>query len=600
MSKYILAYVREEKEDIIYAKRLALSMHLAYSDDGKHFLPFNHNSGVLFATADSNSDGTINAKSLRSPWIFSMKDGQYGVVAIRTMSEGEPEPENSGKVLFWTSKDLLQYKWEGFIELPEKVIPEKIQCEFQSSSDRYVLKWLDKDKNCGACTFENLTANVKGVIESYDNTYSSDLDTLDITEIEGCIPTCKLEVPEDIVNRMKIYLLTPENCNIIIKNDVKVSSPDDMNKITAVAEYTDGSSCQKRVDWDTKSIDWSVKGIKKISGKVHQEHCEFPFAINRADPCVGAWNGKYYFIATNDADSNHSLFIREADSVHALMTADETLILNSEMYEDAKGLLWAPEFHIVENDLYIFFACTTGPFFCEESHVMHLKHGGNPMNIDDWEKPQFVVKKDGTPIAEAGKVITLDMTCWEWNSEYYIAWSQRQFLPVDQGAWLYIAKVDAKEPWKLISDPIVLSKPDYGWGNNHTFVEEGPFTLISDDRIYLTFSGAAVDATYTVGVLYAEKGADLLDIAQWTKCNYPLLTSRSIDGEFGPGHNAYVIDEFGQVWNTYHARPGVEAPRSSGIRRVHFNVEGFPVLDMQEKQDVNPELADVTCTVEIL
>jgi hypothetical protein len=58
-------------------------------------------------------------------------------------------------------------------------------------------------------------------------------------------------------------------------------------------------------------------------------------------------------------------------------------------------------------------------------------------------------------------------------------------------------------------------------------------------------------------------------------------------------------DDEGFVWNTYHARPGVDGPRSSGIRRVHFNAEGFPVLDMKEEIDLKPELAAVKTVVTV-
>lgn len=74
------------------------------------------------------------------------------------------------------------------------------------------------------------------------------------------------------------------------------------------------------------------------------------------------------------------------------------------------------------------------------------------------------------------------MTEFEVNGRVYAAWSQRQFHPVDQGAWLYIAQLDPEEPWKLISDPVLLSMPEYGWANNHTFVDEGPFALITDKK----------------------------------------------------------------------------------------------------------------------
>ncbi|MDE6516444.1 MAG: family 43 glycosylhydrolase, partial [Acetatifactor sp.] len=188
---------------------------------------------------------------------------------------------------------------------------------------------------------------------------------------------------------------------------------------------------------------------------------------------------------------------------------------------------------------------------------------------------------------------TLDMTCFEWQGEHYAVWSQRQFLPNDLGAWLYIAKLNPQEPWKLQSDPVVLSKPEYGWANNHTFVDEGPFALVTEDKLYLTFSSAAVDTSYVVGLLTVEKGRDLLDVHNWHKKNYPILTSRSVEGEFGTGHNAYVIDDNKTVWNTYHARPGVNGVRSSGIRRVHFDIEGEPVLDLTEEMDLKEEYSKV-------
>jgi len=37
--------------------------------------------------------------------------------------------------------------------------------------------------------------------------------------------------------------------------------------------------------------------------------------------------------------------------------------------------------------------------------------------------------------------------------------------------------------------------------------------------------------------------------------------------------------------------------RSSGIRRVHFDVDGVPRLDMTEELDVNPKLRNVKITL---
>ena len=409
------------------------------------------------------------------------------------------------------------------------------------------------------------------------------------TDIEGAVPECLIDITDEVAMRLQLKLTVPMHVATEFPVSITVGSKEELLEAKAVACYSDGTKADKRIDWKIDNIDWNVKGEYEIEGRLHQDHFEFPVGFNRADPCIGKWNGKYYFIATNDADSNHTLYVREADTIPELVNAEEKLILDSDTYPYVKNLLWAPEFHIVDGKMYIFLALTSGEFFCEESHVMELKEGGNPSNKEDWSEPRRVVKADGSNICEEGKVITLDMTCFEWQGEYYAVWSQREFLPEDLGAWLYIAKVNKKEPWKLASEPVVLSKPDYGWANNHTFVDEGPFTIIQEDRLILTYSSAAVDTSYVVGMLTIEKGKDLLIRDNWKKSNYPILTSRSVEGEFGTGHNAYVIDEYGDMWNTYHARPGIEGVRSSGIRRVHFDIDGLPRLDLVEEMDVNPE-----------
>ncbi len=518
--KQLLLYTRKPLDTTIYDAKLAYSMHIALKV-GDEFAPLNHNSGVFFAKAFENPDGSLTAKSLKNPRAMRMNDGSYLVSATRTEADGSGDEG----ILLATTRDFIWY---------EETIP-------------------------------------------FDG-----IDDLNFNSI--------IEVPDEIAYRLVKTLTTPENIAIEFSEMVEVRSKEDLDKIQAKAVYNDGSVDMKNVDWNLSEIDFSKPGCYEIEGKVHQDHFKFPIAINRADPCITFWNGYYYYIATNDADGNHTLYIRKANSIPELIDAEEVLLLDSDTYKGIGGLLWAPEFHEIKGKLYIFHACTPGEFFYEESHVMELKDGGDPMNRADWSRPERVTKADGSDLAEAGKTITLDMTEFEWEGKYYVAWSQRQFLPKDLGAWLYFAELDPDCPTKLLSEPVIISKPDYGWANNHTFVDEGPFALNLGDKLWLTFSSAAVDSTYVVSALILDKGKDPLDPKSWKKMNYPLLTSRSVPGEFGTGHNAYVIDQNGKVWNTYHARPGIDAPRSSGIRRVHFNVYGEPVLDMTEELDVKPEL----------
>lgn len=592
-SNYILCYTRLPKKDIIYSTKLAYSMHLAYSNDGINFEPLNHNSGVLFAKATENENGSLNAKSLKNPYIFYLKDGNFGVIAVRTESDGRNDEESKGKVLIFSSPDLLQYEEIGLLDLKGNTFVNDVVCNYDDEKQAYIIRWSDDFGNYYVNFIEDI------FLDNISDPAHSEPFQLDPvkTKIEEIVPRNVIRVSEEIAHRLICKLTVPTNVKIETPKSVNLKSEEDLKDVKARAIYSDGTTDIKYVDWDKRGIDWKKPGTYRITGTVHQDHYSFPVAIDRADPCITKWNGKYYFIATNDADGNHSLYIREADTIPGLVDAEERLILDSNTYEDIKGLLWAPEFHIIEGDLYIFHGATSGGFYYEQSHVMKLRRGGTPVCAKDWSRPHRVVKKDGTYLCEAGKTISLDMTVIQWNGEYYVVWSQREFIPEDLGAWLYIAKVDPKEPWRLICDPVVLTKPEYGWENNNVFVVEGPFALMRDNKLFLTYSGSLIDETYVIGLLTAEKGADLLDPTCWTKYNFPLLTSRSVPGEYGPGHNSYVVDDFGTIWNVYHARPGIKGPRSSGIRRVHFDIDGYPRLDLTEEKDLNQDLAKVAIDV---
>ena len=605
---YILNYTRKPVNSVLYDPRLAYSMHLAVSEDGKEYRALNHNSGVLFVKATENQDGSLNPKSLKNPWLFAMPDGRFGVAAVRIEGDGGEDEESRGCAVFFLSADLTEYEEAGLLRLGTEYV-ERVSCVYDQASGSFRVLWQEQAGGWFEAAIRDIeelrldsvpelldggpgTEAAKGWLSLAAERQGEAQGSFDAA-IEGAVPHNVLEVPEAVAARLCRKLMPPVNIGIRFPEQVEAADKEALGRYYAEALYSDGSRARKRVDWDLSQVDFSRKGIYEIKGRIHQDHFRFPIAYNRADPCVCRWNGRYYFIATNDADGNHTLYIREAGSIPDLVDAEEHLLLDSDTYPGIGGLLWAPEFHEINGRLYIFHAATPGEFFWEESHVMELREGGDPVCREDWSVPRRVVRKDGSDISEAGKEITLDMTCFAWEGDYYAVWSQRQFLPKDLGAWLYIAKLDPREPWRLDTDPVVLSKPEYGWANNHTFVDEGPFALLRGDKLYLTFSSAAVDTSYVVGLLTIEKGKDLLDARNWRKKNYPLLTSRSVEGEFGTGHNAYVTDEDGTVWNTYHARPGTDGARSSGIRRVHFDAEGDPVLDLTEDLDLKKEYADV-------
>lgn len=62
----ILCYTRKPIDEFYYDPKLAYSMHLALGGE-EGFQALNHNSGVLFARATENEDGSLNAKASAAP-----------------------------------------------------------------------------------------------------------------------------------------------------------------------------------------------------------------------------------------------------------------------------------------------------------------------------------------------------------------------------------------------------------------------------------------------------------------------------------------------------------------------------------------------------
>lgn len=580
----LLCYTRRPKEDIIYGNRMALSMHLAYRDREGVFRPLHHNEGILYAKAvEDTVSGVLDARSLKNPWIFSMEKGGWGIAAVRTGAEGDRDPDSEGCILLFTSRDLVHYEETGLFRLQESGYIEEVRCVYEEEERRYKVCWRGEAGGWreGLYDLLNGKGEASGLIRNGNcpSISSRDMQPQELAFLEGVVPGNVIEIPEGTGDYLRKKLLVPFCTGMELSGKGPFRSTQELEEIKAVASYSDGTKVERKIDWDRPS-EGSVRG------RIHQEHFPSPFAKYRADPVCMYRDGRYYFIATNDADDNHTLYMRCSDTLEGIVTAEERLFLDSDTYPGIKGLLWAPEFHEIGGSLYVFHAATSGEFYWEESRVRKLREGGSVMCREDWSEPIRVVKRDGTPLCEEGKVISLDMTTFSYEGRTYAMWSQRQFLPVDQGAWLYLAQIDEAEPWKLVSDPVCIAKPEYGWENNHTYVVEGPFALEKDGQLMVTYAAAAVDATYTVGLLKPRMGSDILNPDNWHKNNYPLMSSNSVRGQYGTGHNSYVTDEGGMVWNFYHMRDGVEGPRSSAARRVHFDVDGEPMLDVTEELDL--------------
>lgn len=555
----ILIYTRKPKDE--YTESLANSVHLACGF-GEAFEPLNQNYGILFAEAVINDDNTICEKGLIKPHLFRTQAGLFGITAIRVGKDGVPDndEESRGKVLLWTSPDLITFNYHGLIPLTDT-------------------QWKEPPEQ--------------------SNLLLKDINPGNILSLEPDVAAAAIAHWTPLFHVETRY-----------PKKIQAATFEELEAIKATAVYSDGSAHDKKVQWDTQGIDFSTSGTYPVKGKIVTPAFPFPLAPGYADPVILPWDGRYFYLATNDNKNDIGLYAREADTVEGLFAPDfkESLLLDVDEERDFIQTFWAPEFHQIGGDLYILLAIG-GRKWAPQCHMMKLKKDGSIMNPADWETPVRVKKQDGSFLTESG--ISLDMTYFKADGTSCLVWSYRFGIgtPRDTGSMIYIATVDENEPCVLTSEPILLTRPVLGWENiQGTINNEGPYPLITDDWVHIAYSGGAAGGyTYAVGLLSIPRGSDFLNAELWKKSSTPLLHYRSVEdvngkGIYGPGHNSFYTDYDGNVMIAYHGEETIvgHGTRCSAIHRVHFRKDKSPVFNMSPKRDLDNTLAAVSAQVLVI
>ncbi|WP_052416258.1 family 43 glycosylhydrolase [Paenibacillus sp. FSL R5-0912] len=593
----LTVYTRLPNQD--YTASLSNSVHLACADDSGEFQPLNRNYGLLFAMATVDEDDVIHEKGLKNPYVFPTSGGTFGIVAVRVDALGEEDDESRGQILLWTSPDLISFEYQGLVPLDRERYVQEAVCGFDSTSGQYEIRWQDND----GCWYVNRLADLrKPELISPPEPAEPIAVERSAQPLPGTRPGNEITVDYAIGHRVQRAWTPVHNTGIRVAEQVSVRSADELITVRATAVYSDGSTADKQVAWDTEGIDFTVPGTYTVHGKVVTHDLPFPLASGYADPVILPWNGRYYFLATNDNVGDIGIYVRVADTLLGLFAPgfQEAVILDLNEELNFIQTFWAPEFHLIGGELYILFA-VGGKVWGPQCHLMKLNQGGDIMNAADWSTPVRVRRMDGTPLTENG--ITLDMTYFKADETSCVVWSYRKGIgtPLDTGSMLYIATVNEADPAVLTSEPVLLSRPLLGWENvQGTINNEGPYPLITDDTVYIAYSGgAATGYTYAVGWLSIPRGGDYLDAGAWSKAGTPALSYYSLEEIYGPGHNSFFQDVDGTVLVLYHGEEQLvkHGTRCSAMHRVHFNSEGRPLLDVANERDVHPDYAD--CVIQV-
>ena len=320
-----------------------------------------------------------------------------------------------------------------------------------------------------------------------------------------------------------------------------------------------------------------------------------PFILERADPYVTKGpDGYYYFTASYPMKSDHDpegydrVILRRSRSLTGLAEAEEITVWRVSDTTQSHRFIWAPELHFIAGKWYVFYAGSEDAEnrWAFDCHVL-MCDSDDPYTGTWIEKGKFRALPEDT-FSFTG--FSLDMTYFEAAGKSYVIWAQHNEEKI---SCLYLGEVNPAEPWKLISMPMLLTKPEYDWEKVRYAVNEGPAVLQHDGRLFVCFSASGTGPEYCVGVLEAELTSNLLSPSSWKKQDKPLLTSDDLTDEYGPGHNSFTKDENGNDVFVYHARskecfegtcgyagndPLYDPCRHARLHTVTWAADGMPIL----------------------
>ncbi|HEY6740401.1 MAG TPA: family 43 glycosylhydrolase, partial [Actinopolymorphaceae bacterium] len=574
------------------------------------------NKGVLYPTFGTGTSQFAN------PTLFRKPDGTFGLVAADNAA--------NGRIFVYSSKDLVTFTGQ-------KLATTNTQGITVARAD------VAYDNGIGAYRVVLRTpTGVAYQVTTKDFTTFSTPDPITapaVPSISG-LPAGAIEASALPLTAAELALLQKSlgrivNTTVDAGDDVEVEAGGALELPEKVQlGYSDGSSKQLGVNWDTSTVDLETPGEYTVTGTVNQPVYGDSKGIlvpERADPWVFRddertgeteyyLTGSYPTTQANPGVGYDRIVLRRADSINGLTTAQEQVLLwsrnaaspntsnGSKVATGAYRYFWAPELHKINGDWYILFTSSRSTDVWNiRPAIMRAPGNSDPMVAANWEELGYIKAAPGDTSAFTS--FSLDMTYFEANGKHYMVWAEKP-----GSSDLRMAEIDPSNPSQLISPSILLSTPNYAWERTASqVINEGAAVIKSDDEVFVFFSASEVNETYSIGMLRAPIDGDLMKPATWTKTGYPLLTSDDFGGQQnGPGHNSFTLDADGNPVIVYHARPpisewipgadgGLNDPsRHARVKTVHFAADGSAVLNQTREEEVAPANRTVTLTVTVI
>jgi GH43 family beta-xylosidase len=301
-----------------------------------------------------------------------------------------------------------------------------------------------------------------------------------------------------------------------------------------------------------------------------------PLLPSGADPYSTYHNGYYYYTHT----LGDKLVLWKTKNLADLKNAESKVVWTPPAGTAYSKEIWAPEFHIINNKWYVYFAADNGD---NQQHRMYvLENKSEDPFKGTWE---FKGKIAASPDRWA-----IDANVFTYNNQLYMIWSGWEGKTNGQQN-IYIAKMT--NPWTLDNQRVVISQPTYNWEKQgdlddainppHVNVNEGPQFLQHGKDVFIVFSSSGCWTDYYSLGLLQLTGDNLMDPQNWKKHPQPIFVKSEANGVYAPGHNSFFKSPDGKEdWILFHANDnpgeGCGNKRSPRMQKIEWNKDGTPNL----------------------
>ncbi|KAI1288268.1 Xylan 1,3-beta-xylosidase [Halotydeus destructor] len=284
------------------------------------------------------------------------------------------------------------------------------------------------------------------------------------------------------------------------------------------------------------------------------------------DPGVIRHDGKYYVVTTTMASFGlrDKFKLLESDDLQTWRLVGHVFNCDTNLpsWSDCNQEFWAPELHIINGKIRLYFA---------SYDVANKAFSVGVATADNITGPYTSTAR---PIRQNLTTDYIDATVLHTDEADYLVTKcntnpQRQ---VPQPTLISAQKLSL-DGLSLVGDSVVLIREDLPWEEGDV---EGPWFVKHGEYYYLFYSGSStwIDR-YAVGVARSKS-----PLGPYEKKGYPILTP---EGKFtGTGHCSVVVDELsGNHVMIYHAYPPAPEPyyRQLMGQKISWSVDGWPYFE---------------------